>query len=352
DLRGRATNVNLRLLPVTVPVPRLVTDIHANMYRLRLDDGGFEAEATLDEAGSEGATDAAGTTARVNTRGGTVRYGADGELTGLDLPRYGKALDIEWLRDPRFEGALNGTFAVEGRGDSIETLGLAARGTLVDSTIFGGELPALAYDATIIDRRLTVSANGRFRGFDAAALTGDERYAGVLSGTVDGRLVIADLTDEVTFDTVAFDGVAALDASTVGGLRIDRATFDGTVRQRAGELRRFDLAGPDLTASGSGTFDLNPGGESNVTLTVTASDLARIGELIGQPLSGSARVGATLSGDSGTLTVAGTVKGGNVGYGDYRALGLDATFEALVPDLDAARAIGAIDGTATMLDGL
>src|SRR5690606_37888324 len=42
DLRGRATNVNLRSLTVTVPVPRLVTDLNATAYRARFDDSGFE----------------------------------------------------------------------------------------------------------------------------------------------------------------------------------------------------------------------------------------------------------------------------------------------------------------------
>lgn len=352
DLRGRATNVNLRLLPVTVPVPRLVTDIDASQYALRYDDAGFEGEATLEESVIEGATYAAGTTARVNTKSGTVRYGADGRVTGLDLPRYGAALDVEWLRDPRFEGALNGSFAVEGRGDSLETLALAARGTLVDSTIFGGELPSLSYDAAIVDRRLTLTADGSFRRFDGAALTGDTRYAGVLNGTIDGRVEVADLAEEITFDAVGFDGIAALEASTVGGLRIDRATFDGTLQQRAGELRRFDLAGPDLTASGSGTFDLNPGGASAIAFTATSTDLTGIGELIGQPLTGAATVDATLTGNSEQLQAAGTLKGGNVGYGDYRALDLDATFTAGVPDLDPARATGSVSLTTKVIEGL
>ena len=352
DLRGRATNLNLRALPQTIPVPRLMTDLDATAYRLQYDDAGFTGEATLAQSVIEGATYAAGTRGTFTSRGGVLRYDAEGRVAGLNLLRYGRALDLAWLADPRLEGSLSGTFDIEGRGDSVENLALAARGTLVDSTIFGGELPALEYDATIIDRRLTFVADGSFRGFDGAAVTGLPEYAGVLNGSVNGRFEIADLAAEITADAVAFDGVASLEASTLGGLRFDRATFDGTFSGRAGQIRRLDITGPDLTASGTGSYDLTPGGVSNITFTATSTDLAGIGELIGQPLSGSATVEGTLTGTSEALRVRGTLDGGAIGYGDYRALDLDATFDAIVPDLDYTRATGSTTLTSTMIEGL
>lgn len=352
DLRGSATNVNLRALPVTVPVPRLVTDLDATAYRLRYDDAGFDGEATLAESVVEGATYADGTRGTLSSRGGVIRYGAEGRVAGLDLLRYGRALELDWLIDPRLAGRLNGTFDIEGRGDALENLALAASGTLVDSTIFGGALPALTYDATIIDRRLTFVADGSFRGFDGAAVTGLPQYAGVLNGSVNGRFEIADLAAEISADGIAVDGVASLEASTVGGLRVDRATFDGTFSGQAGEIRRLDISGPDLTATGAGSYDLTPGGTSNVTFTATSTDLTGIGELIGQPLSGSATVEGTLTGNSTELRATGTLDGSAVGYGDYRALDLDATFDAIVPDLDYTRATGSTTVTSTMIEGL
>jgi hypothetical protein len=101
DLRGRATNVNLRTLPVTVPVPRLVTDLNATAYRLQYDASGFEGEATLARSVVEGATYEAGTTGRFSTRGGVMRYAAAGSVTDLDLMRYGRVLELAWLADPR-----------------------------------------------------------------------------------------------------------------------------------------------------------------------------------------------------------------------------------------------------------
>ena len=352
DLRGSATNLNLRALPATIPVPRLVTDLDATAYRLRSDDAGFDGEATLAESVIEGATYAAGTRGTFSSRGGVLRYEAEGRVAGLDLLRYGRALELDWLADPRLEGSLNGTFDIEGRGDAVENLALAAAGTLVDSTIFGGTLPALKYDATIIDRRLTLVAAGRFRGFDGAAATGLSQYAGVLNGSVNGRFEIADLAAEINADGVAFDGVAALEASTVGGLRVDRATFDGTFSGRAGEIRRLDITGPDLTATGAGSYDLTPDGTSNITFTAASTDLAGLGELVGQPLSGAATVEGTLTGNGTELRARGTLDGSAVGYGEYRALDLDATFDAVVPDLDYARATGSTTVKSTAIEGL
>ncbi|HUF22899.1 MAG TPA: translocation/assembly module TamB domain-containing protein [Vicinamibacterales bacterium] len=350
DLRGRATSINLRSLPVTVPVPRLVTDLNATAYRLRYDEGGFEGEATLAPSVVEGATYAAGTTGWFSTRGGVVRYTAEGTVAHLDLMRYGRVLDLAWLADPRLEGRLHGAFDLEGRGDTIETLVLTAKGRLTDSTIFGGGLPAMTYDATILDRRLTFVADGSFRGFDGAVLTGYPAHAGLLNGTVKGRIEVADLSQDLSIDGVAFDGIASLEASTIGGVRIDTATFDGFFTGRAGDIRRFDITGPELTASASGHVDLTPQGQSKVAFTAETSDLAKIGELIGQPLSGAAAVTGTLAGNSTELRVEGTIDGSGVGYGDYRATDLDATFTAVIPDLDYTRATGSTDLTAAMID--
>lgn len=356
DLRGRATNLDLRTLPVTIPVPKLASDIHASAYRLQYDDGGIDLEATLDESVVEGATYAAGTVGRFSSRGSVVRYGAEGTVADLDLLRYGRVLELAWLIDPRLEGRLNGSFAIEGRGDAIENLALAARGTLTDSTIFGGELPSLAYDATIVDRRLTFLADGRFRGFDGAVIAGYPQYAGLLNGTINGRIEVADLSQDLAVNLanggVSFDGLAALDASTLGGVRIDRATFDGALAGQAGRIRSFEIAGPDVSATAAGAFDLSPEGQSNVTFDASSGDLARLGELLELPLSGGAAVKGTLTGNGTELRAEGVLDGSGIGYGDYRVLDLDATFKAAVPDLDYTRATGSTVAKATMIDGL
>lgn len=349
DLRGRAAGLNLRTLPMTVPVPRLESDLHASAYRMRYDAGGFDGEATLLESVIEGATYAAGTRGQFSTRGGVIRYSADGTVAGLDLLRYGRALELTWLADPRLAGRLNGTFVMEGSGDRVENLSLTAKGALTGSTLFGGELPAMTYDATIQDRRLTLVADGRFRGFDGAVLTGYPAHTGLLNGTIKGRIEVADLARDLSIDGTAFDGLLALEASTIGGVRIDRATFDGFFTGRVGEIRRFDLTGPELTASASGRLDLSPAGQSNVAFTAETSDLSKIGQLAGYPLTGAASATGTITGNGTELRAEGAVRGSGVGYEEYRAANLDATFTAVIPGLDYTRATGSTDLKATMI---
>ena len=350
DLRGRATNVNLRTLPVTVPVPRLVTDLNATAYRMRYDASGFEGEATLAESVVEGARYAAGTRGQFSTRGGEIRYSAEGHVTDLDLLRYGRVLELTWLVDPRLAGRLNGTFALEGRGDTLETLALNAKGVLTDSTIFGGTLPSMTYAATILNRRLTLDADGSFRGFDGAVVTGYPAHKGLLNGTVKGRIEVLDLAKDLAIDGVAFDGIASLDASTIGGLRIDRATLDGFFTGRVGEIRRFDITGPELTASGSGHLDLTPTGQSNIAFTAETSDLSKIGELIGQPLTGAASAKGTITGNGTELRAQGTLDASGASYSGYSAADLDATFNIVIPNLDYTLATGTADIKAAMID--
>ena len=45
-----------------------------------------------------------------------------------------------------------------------------ARGTLRDSTFMGGRLPQLSYDTKLANGALSVTADGRFEGFDPATL--------------------------------------------------------------------------------------------------------------------------------------------------------------------------------------
>ncbi len=352
DLRGRATNLNLRTLPVTIPVPKLASDIDASAYHLTYDDGGVDIEATLEPSVIEGATYAAGTTGRFSSRGRDIRYAANGRVVDLDLLRYGRVLELTWLVDPRLAGRLNGTFTIEGRGATLETLAMAAKGTLVDSTIFGGELPSLTYDANIIDRRLTLVADGRFRGFDGAVISGFPEYKGLLNGAVNGRLIVADMAQDLALDGVSFDGLLALETSTVGGLRIERATFDGSLSGRAGQIRRFDITGPEITATAAGAFDLSPAGQSNLTFTASSTDLAKIGELIGQPISGTASATGSITGNGTLLDMKGTLDGSGVGYNDYKIVDLDAAFTARIPDLDYTHATGSTEAKATMIEGL
>jgi hypothetical protein len=65
----------------------------------------------------------------------------------------------------------------------------------------------------------------------------------------------------------------AASRSAVHGRRltIERAAVDGTYRDALGEIRQFELTGPDLGAQANGTIALNTSGQSNLAVRANTS---------------------------------------------------------------------------------
>ena len=57
-----------------------------------------------------------------------MRYAGEGDVSRIDLRRFGEGLDVAWLRDPTYAGILSGHFHVEASGTSAATLTLTAAG--------------------------------------------------------------------------------------------------------------------------------------------------------------------------------------------------------------------------------
>ena len=69
-----------------------------------------------------------------------IHYSGDGEIGGVDLNRFGEALDVAWLRDPRYAGTVSGRFRVDGAGSELATLALTADGRFSRADLFRGVL--------------------------------------------------------------------------------------------------------------------------------------------------------------------------------------------------------------------
>ena len=67
-------------------------------------------------------------------------------MRDLDIQQVGRAFGIAALSQDRYRSHVNGTFAVNGTGTQVDQLVLDARGTLVDSTLFNGQVPRLVFD--------------------------------------------------------------------------------------------------------------------------------------------------------------------------------------------------------------
>ena len=128
-------------------------------------------------------------------------------------------------------------------------------------------------------------------------------------------------------------GRVALGPSTVGGLAIDRAAVDGTYRDALGEVRQFELTGPDLGAQANGTIALNTSGQSNLAVRANTSSLETLTRLVNQKAKGIATVEATITGNRSDLRAAGHLTGNDLEFGGQSALQLASDFTAQVPDL-------------------
>jgi autotransporter translocation and assembly factor TamB len=353
DLRGAATDVNLRDLPTTIGAPRLQTNLSIADYHISGEGASIHGSAALNESTIEGATIASGTNAEFSLTAATISYSARGSVTSLDLDRIGSALNIEALAKPEYDSRINGSFNVSGSSprsasngrrasdapSAISTMKLDASGTLNDSDVMGGRLPELEFDAHLDRAALTGRAKGRFEGFNPGQLANRKELDGAVSGTVDANFSVRDASAPITPDAVTADGRATLTASAIGGLKIDSAELQGKYGDQAGDLTKFDIAGPDLKANAAGRVSLDRNTSSNLKYHVEATHLPELAKLAGQtPIGGSATLDGTVTGNGQSLSTTGTLNGSNLSYESNNALDLKSQYTVTVPELQFANA--------------
>ena len=193
-------------------------------------------------------------------------------------------------------------------------------------------------EAHFANNAISGRANGEFQG-SIPRITANPRFKGKVTGTVDAASAWRTCRGPITPDAVTADGRLTLAKSEVGGLKIDAADIQGQYANRRGTLRQATVKGPDIEVTASGPIALDQTGQTNLKYHVAATNLENLGKLANQPgLAGSAMVDGTMTGNAGSLKIAGTVDGSNVGYQDNKALDLNSNYTVTVPDLEFARA--------------
>ncbi len=349
DLAGSASHINLAGLPRTINAPRITTNLNASAYHIKGSFGratDVEGSATLGESTIAGGTILTGTSAEfaVTSAAGrpglqSLRYAARGEVRDLNLKSVGEAFQIAALARPEYDSRINTTFDVKGTGTTADAMAVDAAGTATNSTVFGGTLPRMTFEAHLANNALNGRANGQFQNFDPGRVANNPQYKGQVSGTVDAAFGVANLSAPITVDAVSADGRVTLAKSDVAGLAIDSADIQGNYAHRRGQLRQAAIKGPDIDVQASGPIALDQTGQSNLKYHVAATNLERLARLVKQEgLSGSAILDGTLTGNASSLKVNGTLDGSNLGYNQNKALDLNSTYEVTVPDLAFARA--------------
>jgi len=352
DLRGQILNVDLRRLPRNLNIPPADTNVDADYRvagRVVQSRTTLNGDARFHASTIAGAKIAEASTVEFSVNGDDVAYAVDATVSELDLERVGRAFNVAALAEERYRSSINGHVVAKGRGTDPQRLDVTANGTLTDTTLLGGAIPALTFDVALADDTAHVKGNGTFNGFDPAALSGKPELKGAVGGNLDVNATLAAVSHGVTPDSVTATTRVNLDQSTVGGLEITRAALDADYRESSGEIRTLEMSGRDLNVTASGTLALNQTGQSNLKLHADSPSLETIGKLVDVPLTGIAKVDATITGNRSELKAAGNLTGDGVKYQENGALTASTDFTVTIPDLDTQRAAVSANTHATFV---
>ena len=356
DLRGDLRNLDLRRLPKSLNVPAAETHVSA-AYRIvgaepaqgRRAARTLRADATFRDSVIAGARIDEGSTVSAVMNGRQVEYRADLSARGIDLERIGREFSVPALAVERYRSTINARVKAEGEGTDPKTLRLTATGEVFESTLVGGTIPQLTFEAAVADDAARVKAVGSFATVDPSVVSGRADLKGNVGGTIDAEAQVANLSAGVTADAVEGTARMTLEPSRVGNVQITRASLDGDYRNRVAALRQLEVVGRDVNLTANGTLALNDIDQSNLTVHADTPSLEEVGKLVGRPLTGMAKVDAVITGNRSDLQAKGTLVGSGLAYEENGALSLTSTFDARVPDLAFDRASGDAKTDATFV---
>jgi translocation and assembly module TamB len=356
DLHGRARHVDLGRLPRELNVPPAPTDVNADYHVSgTASTPGAAAVTTVTgdltflDSSIAGARVAPGSTARFSLDGKQIGYEADATVADLDLEKVGQAFKVDVLAGDRYMSSLNGHIVASGHGTKPEEMTVTAAGTVTESSIFGGRVPRLTFDAALANNIAHVKATGELAGFDPAAISDRPALKGDVGGTVDVDATLSGISKGVTPDSVLATVGIDLRPSMIGGLAIDSAKIDADYRDSSGIIRALDIKGRDVNVSATGTLALDDRGQSDLTFHADTPSLDAIGALVDQPLKGIAKVDGKVTGNQRELQASGQLVGDAVAFGDTGALTMSTDYTVKVPGLTLAQASISADTAATFV---
>jgi autotransporter translocation and assembly factor TamB len=275
---GTMARLDLRNIPATIPVPR-VESLLAFEYDVvgRFSEPFITGRARFSPSEFLGARIGDGMIGTIDTSVKPLTYSGDGELDGVDLGRFGAGLDVAWMRDPRYAGAVSGRFQVEGAGTDRESLRIAGSGRLRRADLFSGRIADADVTFDISNGTLKTTFTGPFASIDPAVALAEERFKASATGSANIRLTVQDLLRRSpTAADYDIDGTLALESSTVRGVELAAAHVDGAFRNATATLRHIDATGPGFDVAGSGTISFScPAGPPGVSGSSVPVDNAR-----------------------------------------------------------------------------
>ena len=328
-LVGQATRLDLRLLPSTVPVPRMRSSLTFEYNATgRFRNPILAGRATFDDSTFLDARIAAGGHGTIDTSGPLVTYAADGYVSNLDIGQIGTAFDLPTLREPRYAGKVAGNFDLTGAGSTLADLTVDVKGNGVSAAMFGGGVVDTQLDLAIRNDSLSGSGKGSFERLDATALTADTRVTGVLNGRFDLSGSMPGLFDTgFRTDVSVLRGTLSLTPSRLNTVAIESAAIAGDIDKGLATITSATLKTAMGQASGKGRIGFTRG-DSDFTYEANIGDASGVKDFIPITMQGAGTLEGRIVGPLERTRVDGRFTASNVNVGGVTALTASGTYRA------------------------
>ena len=350
--RGSVEQIDLRRLPAPVPVPH-VDSLLTFAYDVagQFSSPFIRGQATFAPSEFLGARLDGGATGSVDTSPPGLRYTGVGDVSDIDLHRLGRGLGVGWMQQTRYAGSLSGRFRVDGRGTTPSSMALDAAGHLDRGTFFGGLLTDADVYLRVAEGSLDAGYDGRVDRIDPALALDDPRFTASLSGSGRAAFQVRDLLVRApTLADYDIDATLAVQDSTVRGVRVDRGSFSGRLRDGALAVAGVDVAGPAITAVGSGTIAFDRAASSQFDYSVARADLGALGEVVGRTIPGTLVTHGVLTGPPNALRLVGEGTLDRLDASGIRVETTTASYDVTIPPEAPIRLTARVEGRASAID--
>src|SRR5262245_7583737 len=345
--KGTARGVDLRLLPKQVPVPH-VESLLTFDYDVtgQFSSGGFiKGTARFAESTFLDAQVGADTVGAIDTSVTPFQYSGEGDLSRINLHRFGTGLDVAWLQDPRYAGTVTGHFRVAGAGSDINTMRLEGGGRVPRADLFGGQLTDADVTIAIQNGSLSASYDGRLSSVNPALALDDKRYDASLTGSGKATITVRDLLlRSPQLADYEITTQAMFESSRVRDIALQTAALNATLHDGTLTIDQFHGVGPliDLQATGRVEFDRTR--SSQIDYNIVRGDLALVRDFIGRDISGELVTKGQMTGPLDRVRLQGAGTLWRVDAAGLKALSAELTYDATIPTDAPENASVTVDG--------
>ncbi len=300
---GRASGVDLRYVPTSVPVPHVESSLEfAYDVSGQFAEPFIRGDAIFSDSVFLGAQLGAGTTGFIDTQSEPLLYRGEGPLWRIDLNHFGRELDIAWMQEPRYAGTVAGRFHVDGAGADLATMRLTGGGRLDEASLFSGLLSNADVTVAIADGSLEGTFDGDLLGIDPRIPMQDPTYDARLTGHARARFAVRDLLVRAPeLDDYAIDAALDLSDSVVRLVDVTRGSVQASMAGGTMRIANLEISGPGADLEASGTLELDGVRSSSLDYRVRRADLSKLEALLGRRLAGDAVTAGRLTGTTARM---------------------------------------------------